>query len=116
VLSQGKPKPRSSAKASYPPVFFDAMRVKIRDEGMVRNKAVYIAVAASWTLLIVPLTDTTLLTWVLPVCWTSSRRPHNLLRSEEIARTESRVRIRVQCERRRQRLLDSLQCASVLSP
>ena len=27
----------------YPLVFFDAMRVKIRDEGMVRNKAVYIA-------------------------------------------------------------------------
>ena len=30
-------------EASYPLVFFDAMRVKIRDEGMVRNKAVYIA-------------------------------------------------------------------------
>jgi len=28
---------------SYPIVFFDAMRVKIRDEGLVRNKAVYIA-------------------------------------------------------------------------
>ena len=27
----------------YPLVFFDALRVKIRDEGMVRNKAVYIA-------------------------------------------------------------------------
>jgi putative transposase len=27
----------------YPVVFFDAMRVKIRDEGMVRNKAVYVA-------------------------------------------------------------------------
>ena len=25
------------------PVFFDAIRVKIRDEGFVRNKAVYIA-------------------------------------------------------------------------
>src|SRR6478609_823395 len=30
-------------ETSYPLVFFDAMRVKIRDEGMVRNKAVYIA-------------------------------------------------------------------------
>jgi putative transposase len=28
---------------SYPLVFFDALRVKIRDEGFVRNKAVYIA-------------------------------------------------------------------------
>ena len=29
----------------YPVVFFDALRVKIRDEGMVRNKAVYVALA-----------------------------------------------------------------------
>jgi putative transposase len=29
----------------YPVVFFDALRVKIRDEGLVRNKAVYIALA-----------------------------------------------------------------------
>jgi putative transposase len=29
--------------ACYPSVFFDAIRVKIRDEGFVRNKAVYIA-------------------------------------------------------------------------
>jgi putative transposase len=28
---------------SYPLVFFDALRVKIRDEGFVRNKAVCIA-------------------------------------------------------------------------
>ena len=28
-----------------PIVFFDAIRVKIRDEGFVRNKAVYIALA-----------------------------------------------------------------------
>lgn len=28
---------------SYPLVFFDAMRVKIRDEGLVRNKAIYLA-------------------------------------------------------------------------
>src|ERR1700676_1724543 len=27
----------------YPVVFFDALRVKIRDEGMVKNKAVYVA-------------------------------------------------------------------------
>jgi len=26
---------------SYPVVYFDALRVKIRDEGSVRNKAVY---------------------------------------------------------------------------
>lgn len=30
-------------EALYPLVFFDALRVKIRDEGFVRNKAVYIA-------------------------------------------------------------------------
>jgi putative transposase len=30
-------------EASYPLVFFDALQVKIRDEGLVRNKAVYIA-------------------------------------------------------------------------
>lgn len=29
----------------YPVVFFDALRVKIRDEGIVRNKAVYMALA-----------------------------------------------------------------------
>src|SRR5690606_41620500 len=29
----------------YPVVFFDALRVKIRDEGLVRNKAVYLALA-----------------------------------------------------------------------
>jgi putative transposase len=28
----------------YPLVFFDALRVKIRDEGLVRNKAVYVVV------------------------------------------------------------------------
>jgi putative transposase len=30
-------------ETSYPLIFFDAMRVKIRDEGLVRNKAVYLA-------------------------------------------------------------------------
>src|SRR6201994_2426124 len=29
----------------YPVVFFDALRVKIRDEGLVRNKSVYVALA-----------------------------------------------------------------------
>ena len=29
--------------ALYPLVFFDAIRVKVRDEGTVRNKAVYVA-------------------------------------------------------------------------
>jgi len=31
----------------YPVVFFDALRVKIRDEGLVKNKAVYVALAVS---------------------------------------------------------------------
>ena len=31
--------------AVYPVVFFDALRVKIGDEGLVRNKAVYLALA-----------------------------------------------------------------------
>lgn len=31
--------------AMYPVVFFDALRLKIRDEGAVRNKAVYLALA-----------------------------------------------------------------------
>ena len=30
-------------EALYPPVFLDALRVKVRDEGTVRNKAVYVA-------------------------------------------------------------------------
>lgn len=36
---QGRP-----LEPSYPIVFFDALRVKIRDEGLVRNKAVYLAI------------------------------------------------------------------------
>lgn len=31
----------------YPLVFFDALRVKIRDEGIVRNKAVYVAIGVA---------------------------------------------------------------------
>jgi putative transposase len=37
---QGRP-----LEAMYPVIFFDALRVKIRDEGIVRNKAVYLALA-----------------------------------------------------------------------
>jgi transposase-like protein len=37
---QGRP-----LDAVYPIVFFDALRVKIRDEGLVKNKAVYVALA-----------------------------------------------------------------------
>jgi len=32
-------------EAVYPVVFFDALRVKIRDEGLVKNKAIYVALA-----------------------------------------------------------------------
>jgi putative transposase len=32
-----------AARALYPLVFLDALRVKVRDEGTVRNKAVYVA-------------------------------------------------------------------------
>ncbi len=35
----------AAARALYPVVFFDALRVKIRDEGVVRSKAVYLALA-----------------------------------------------------------------------
>jgi transposase-like protein len=31
----------------YPLIFFDALRVKIRDEGLVRNKAVYVALGVT---------------------------------------------------------------------
>jgi putative transposase len=34
-------------EAMYPLVFFDALRVKIRDEGLVRNKAVYVALGVA---------------------------------------------------------------------
>lgn len=33
----------ASAQPMYPVMFFDALRVKIRDEGVVRNKAIYLA-------------------------------------------------------------------------
>src|SRR5215211_7297071 len=35
--------PRDRQASFYPLVFFDALRVKVRDEGLVRNKAVHIA-------------------------------------------------------------------------
>jgi len=31
----------------YPVVFFDALRVKSRDDGVVRNKAIYLALGVS---------------------------------------------------------------------
>ena len=31
----------------YPVIFFDALRVKIRDDGLVKNKAVYVALAVT---------------------------------------------------------------------
>ena len=34
-------------ESMYPLVFFDALRVKIRDEGLVRNKAVYVALGVT---------------------------------------------------------------------
>ena len=34
-------------ETSYPLVFFDAIRVKMRDEGLVRNKAVYLALGVA---------------------------------------------------------------------
>ena len=44
VLDDGRPNGRTGRWISrYPLVFFDAIRVKIRDEGFVRNKAIYIA-------------------------------------------------------------------------
>jgi putative transposase len=36
---------KPAARSVYPVIFFDALRVKIRDEGLVKNKAVYVALA-----------------------------------------------------------------------
>jgi putative transposase len=36
-------------EALYPLMFFDAIRIKVRDEGTVRNKAVYVALASGRT-------------------------------------------------------------------
>src|ERR1700689_1950746 len=40
TVAEGQNRP---LEPMYPLVFFDALRVKIRDEGLVRNKAVYVA-------------------------------------------------------------------------
>jgi putative transposase len=45
VLEEVKEWQSRPLEACYPIVFFDALRVKIRDEGLVRNKAVYVALA-----------------------------------------------------------------------
>ena len=45
VLEEVKAWQSQPLDACYPIVFFDALRVKIRDEGLVRNKAVYVALA-----------------------------------------------------------------------
>lgn len=45
VLEEVKDWQSRPLEACYPIVFFDALRVKIRDEGLVRNKAVYVALA-----------------------------------------------------------------------
>ncbi len=45
VLDEVKEWQSRPLDAVYPIVFFDAIRVKVRDEGLVRNKAVYVALA-----------------------------------------------------------------------
>jgi putative transposase len=35
-------------ESTYAVVFFDAIRVKIRNEGMVNNRAVYLAIGVRW--------------------------------------------------------------------
>lgn len=45
VLEEVKAWQNRALEACYPVVIFDALRVKIRDEGFVRNKAIYLALA-----------------------------------------------------------------------
>ena len=45
VLEEVKEWQSRPLDSCYPIIFFDALRVKIRDEGLVRNKAVYVALA-----------------------------------------------------------------------
>jgi putative transposase len=45
VLDEVREWQKRSLDAVHPVVFFDALRVMIRDEGLVRNKAVYVALA-----------------------------------------------------------------------
>lgn len=43
ILYPGEKPISSPLEPMYPVIFFDALRVKIRDEGVVRNKAIYLA-------------------------------------------------------------------------
>jgi putative transposase len=45
VLDEVKEWQNRSLEALYPIVFFDALRVKVRDEGVVKSKAIYVALA-----------------------------------------------------------------------
>ena len=45
VLDEVKEWQSRPLEALYPIVFFDALRVKVRDEGIVKNKAIYVALA-----------------------------------------------------------------------
>ena len=44
VIDEGHAWQARPLEPTYAIVFFDALRVKIRDEGLVRNKAVYLAI------------------------------------------------------------------------
>ena len=44
TVAEGQNRP---LETSYPLVFFDAIRVKIRDEDLVRNKTVYLALGVA---------------------------------------------------------------------
>ena len=48
VLEEVRDRQNRPLDPVYPVVFFDAFRVKIRDEGLVRSKAVYLALAITW--------------------------------------------------------------------
>src|SRR6201993_3619460 len=45
VLEEVRERQNRPLDPVYPVIFFDALRVKIRDEGLVKNKAVYVALA-----------------------------------------------------------------------
>lgn len=40
---QKEPRATRNFEPRYPVIFFDVLRVKIREEGLVRNKAIYLA-------------------------------------------------------------------------
>ena len=50
----------------YPVIFFDALRVKIREEAVVRNKAIYLALGAASVSMCV--------WWMLPSLWCGSTK------------------------------------------